>query len=60
VLRYLPTNLSRAEIARALSLSINTVGTHIRNIYAKLQATDRSTAVRRARELQLLGNGTAR
>lgn len=45
---------------RALSLSINTVGTHIRNIYAKLQATDRSTAVRRARELQLLGNGTAR
>ena len=60
VLQYLPTNLPRREIASALSLSINTVGTHIRNIYAKLQATDRSSAVRRARELRLLRNGTTR
>ena len=54
VLRYLPTNLSRPEIARELSISINTVNTHVRNIYAKLDATDRSSAVARARELQLL------
>jgi LuxR family transcriptional regulator, maltose regulon positive regulatory protein len=54
VLRYLPTNLSRPEIARELSVSVNTVSTHIRNIYAKLGAADRSAAVRRARELQLL------
>jgi LuxR family maltose regulon positive regulatory protein len=54
VLRYLPTNLSRPEIARELSVSVNTVSTHIRNIYAKLGAADRSAAVQRARELQLL------
>jgi LuxR family maltose regulon positive regulatory protein len=54
VLRYLPTNLSRPEIASELSVSVNTVNTHIRNIYAKLQAQDRSSAVRRAREIRLL------
>jgi LuxR family transcriptional regulator, maltose regulon positive regulatory protein len=54
VLRYLPTNLSRPEIAAELSVSVNTVSTHIRNIYAKLQVTDRSSAVQRARELRLL------
>jgi LuxR family maltose regulon positive regulatory protein len=54
VLRYLPTNLSRPEIAGELSVSLNTVSTHVRSIYAKLQASDRSAAVQRARELQLL------
>jgi LuxR family maltose regulon positive regulatory protein len=60
VLRYLPTNLSRPEIASELSVSVNTVNTHIRNIYAKLQASDRSSAVRRARELRLLSVGLTR
>ena len=55
VLRYLPTNLSRPEIAGELSVSRNTVSTHIRSIYAKLQVRDRSSAVQRARELRLLG-----
>ena len=59
VLRYLPTNLSRTEIADELSVSIHTINTHMRNIYAKLQASGRSTAVRRARELRLLA-GAAR
>jgi LuxR family maltose regulon positive regulatory protein len=54
VLRYLPTNLTRPEIARELYVSVNTVNTHIRNIYAKLDARDRSSAVRRARTLRLL------
>ena len=54
VLRYLPTNLSRPEIASELSVSPNTVSAHIRSIYAKLQVSDRSSAVRRARELRLL------
>ena len=54
VLRYLPTNLTRAEIASELYISTNTVGTHIRNIYSKLGVRDRSSAVRRARELRLL------
>jgi LuxR family transcriptional regulator, maltose regulon positive regulatory protein len=54
VLGYLPTNLSRLEIATQLSVSVNTVSTHIRSIYAKLGAGDRSGAVHRARELRLL------
>jgi LuxR family transcriptional regulator, maltose regulon positive regulatory protein len=60
VLRYLPTNLSRPEIAGELSVSPNTVSTHIRNIYAKLQVRDRSSAVQRARELRLLSAGRTR
>jgi LuxR family transcriptional regulator, maltose regulon positive regulatory protein len=57
VLRYLPTNLSRTDIASELSVSVNTVNTHVRNIYAKLQVRDRSSAVQRARELRLLAAG---
>ena len=60
VLRYLPTNLSRPEIAGELSVSVNTVSTHVRSIYAKLQVRDRSSAVQRARELRLLAVGRAR
>jgi LuxR family transcriptional regulator, maltose regulon positive regulatory protein len=57
VLRYLPTNLSRPEIAAELSVSVNTVSTHIRRIYAKLGAADRSSAVQRGRQLRLLSLG---
>jgi LuxR family maltose regulon positive regulatory protein len=57
VLRYLPTNLSRPQIANELSISLNTVNTHIRSIYAKLGANDRSSAVRLARRLRLLSTG---
>ena len=60
VLRFLPTNLSRPEIAGELSVSVNTVSTHLRRIYAKLGAGDRSEAVRRARELRLLSAGRTR
>ncbi|HEV7935365.1 MAG TPA: LuxR C-terminal-related transcriptional regulator [Actinomadura sp.] len=54
VLRYLQSMLSNVEIASELSLSVNTVKTHVRNIYRKLDADRRREAVRRARELQLL------
>jgi LuxR family maltose regulon positive regulatory protein len=54
VLRYLPTNLSRNEIAEQLSVSPHTVGTHLRSIYTKFGAGSRSAAVQRARELRLL------
>jgi LuxR family transcriptional regulator, maltose regulon positive regulatory protein len=60
VLRFLPTNMSRMEIARKLYLSVNTVNTHVRSIYAKLDAGDRSTAVERARELRLLSTSASR
>jgi LuxR family maltose regulon positive regulatory protein len=59
VLQYLPTNLSRPEIAGELAVSVNTVNTQVRSIYAKLQARGRSSAVQRARELRLLA-GRAR
>jgi len=54
VLSYLPTNLTRVEIAHELHVSIHTVNTHIRNLYAKLGAGDRSAAVQRGRQLRLL------
>jgi LuxR family maltose regulon positive regulatory protein len=57
VLRYLPTNLSQPEIADELSVSLNTVSTHTRRIYAKLGTTDRSSAVQRGRELRLFSPG---
>jgi LuxR family transcriptional regulator, maltose regulon positive regulatory protein len=60
VLRYLPSNLSRPEIAGELSLSPNTVNAHVRSIYAKLDVRDRSSAVQRARQLRLLAAGRAR
>ena len=58
VLRFLPTNMSRTEIARELYLSVNTVNTHVRNIYTKLDARDRSTAVEHARELRLISSSS--
>jgi LuxR family transcriptional regulator, maltose regulon positive regulatory protein len=60
VLRYLPTNLTRPEIARELYVSVNTVNTHVRSIYSKLEARDRASAVQRARALRLLSTGRAR
>jgi LuxR family transcriptional regulator, maltose regulon positive regulatory protein len=60
VLRFLPTNLTRPEIARELYVSVNTVNTHIRNIYLKLGARDRSAAVERARGLRLLSTARSR
>jgi LuxR family maltose regulon positive regulatory protein len=54
VLRYLPTNLSAPEIASELSVSRNTVKTHLRSLYAKLGTHRRAEAVARARALGLL------
>jgi LuxR family maltose regulon positive regulatory protein len=55
VLRYLPSNLSAADIGRELTLSVHTVNTHIRHIYAKLGTHKRSETVELARGLGLLG-----
>ena len=60
VVRYLPSNLTAAEIASELVVSTNTVRTHMRHIYAKLDAHTRSEAVARARELGLVAPGAMR
>ncbi|MBN9389047.1 MAG: helix-turn-helix transcriptional regulator [Chloroflexi bacterium] len=54
VLRLLGSDLSGPEIARHLIVSLNTLNTHIKNIYTKLEVNNRRTAVHRARELHLL------
>jgi LuxR family transcriptional regulator, maltose regulon positive regulatory protein len=54
VLRYLPTMMSNQEIASELFVSVNTVKTHLKAIYRKLDVPDRREAVRRARRLELL------
>jgi LuxR family maltose regulon positive regulatory protein len=54
VLRFLPTMMSNQEIACELFVSVNTVKTHLKAIYRKLDVADRREAVRRARMLDLL------
>ena len=54
VLRLLGTDLDGPDIARALTVSLNTVRTLTRNIYGKLGVTSRRAAVRRAQDLNLL------
>jgi LuxR family maltose regulon positive regulatory protein len=53
VLRLLRSDLSGPEIARELMVSLNTMRTHTKNIYAKLGVTSRREAVRRADQLGL-------
>jgi LuxR family transcriptional regulator, maltose regulon positive regulatory protein len=54
VLRFLPTNLSATEIGGELFLSVHTVKTHMRKLYAKLDVHTRTDAVQRGRALGLL------
>jgi LuxR family maltose regulon positive regulatory protein len=54
VLRLLPTDLSQREIAARLFVSFNTVKTHMRSIFRKLDVSTRTEAVRRARGLGLI------
>jgi LuxR family transcriptional regulator, maltose regulon positive regulatory protein len=54
VLRLFPSELSQREIASTLYVSLNTVKTHARSIYRKLNVDTRDQAVARARELGVL------
>ena len=54
VLRLLVSELDGPSIARELVVSLNTVRTHTKHIYAKLGVNNRRSAVRRAHQLNLL------
>jgi LuxR family maltose regulon positive regulatory protein len=54
VLRLLPGELSQREIGDALYVSLNTVKSHARSIYRKLDVDTRDAAVARARSIGLL------
>ncbi len=59
VLRLLAEDMTRAEIADSLVVSLNTVKTHQRSLYRKLGASDRETAIGRARSYGLLDRALA-
>jgi LuxR family transcriptional regulator, maltose regulon positive regulatory protein len=54
VLVHVSGMLNTAEVASEMYISVNTVKTHLRNIYRKLAAAHRNEAVRRARQLELI------
>ena len=54
VLRYLPSRLSNREIGDELYVSLNTVKSHLKTIYRKLDVERRDDAVRRARQMGLM------
>ena len=51
ILRHLATGLPLKEISHNLSISKNTMKTHLRNLYRKLGATDREDAVNKGKKL---------
>ena len=53
-LKLIAGDLSNQEIADKLFISLNTVKTHIKNIYLKLEADNRAKAIAKARELYLV------
>jgi LuxR family maltose regulon positive regulatory protein len=54
VLTHLSGMMTTAEVASEMYISVNTVKTHLRNIYRKLATDHRRDAVRRARQLNLI------
>ena len=54
VLHLMAEGYKYKEIAERLVVSINTVRYHTRNVYGKLNATNRTQAIGRAKELNLL------
>ncbi len=54
VLDYIRKGTSNAEIAKNLYISINTVKTHLKNIYAKLDVNNRGKAILKAKKLKII------
>jgi LuxR family maltose regulon positive regulatory protein len=54
ILAEIAAGLSNKEIEEKLVISRNTVRTHIKNLYAKLDVSSRTQAIKKAQELNLL------
>lgn len=54
VLNLLAEGHSNSELADRLHVSVNTIKTHLKNIYEKLDVSQRGHAIRKARELRLV------
>jgi LuxR family transcriptional regulator, maltose regulon positive regulatory protein len=53
-LKLIAQNFTNLEIADKLFVSVNTVKTHLKNIYIKLDVNSRSKAVMKAKQIQLI------
>ena len=53
-LKQMADDLSNQEIADKLFISLNTVKTHVKNIYLKLEADNRTKAIAKAKELEII------
>jgi LuxR family maltose regulon positive regulatory protein len=53
-LKLIAEDLSNQEIADKLFISLNTVKTHVKNIYLKLEADNRTKAIAKAKELGII------
>jgi len=54
VLTLLARDLTNADLAKELFVSVNTVKTHLKNIFSKLDVTTRTEAVQLARRLTII------
>ena len=54
VLQLIAKGLSNQEIASALYVSVNTIKTHITNLFYKLEVTRRTQAVEKAKKLSII------
>jgi LuxR family maltose regulon positive regulatory protein len=54
IVKYIANNLSNQEIADKLFISLNTVKTHLKNIFLKLEVDSRSKAVSKVKDIGLI------
>jgi DNA-binding NarL/FixJ family response regulator len=60
VLRLLALGHTLGEVGQALTLSVNTVKTHVKHVYARLDVSTRVAAVDTARRMGILDDDTRR